>query len=431
MIQRGKIKKNRRTVGRLLMALLLLCTGCGNSGQMTESEKVGVQREGEVSLKFSIWSDEESYVRDVTEAYNALKGYEAISLEVIPNSQHEDWVNHYNDAYATDIIGIRGNGQLLQFQKQKKLLGLSRFIKESNLDIRNYGTMINEIICSGEYYALPTRSTCWALYYNRKLFQERGVPEPEQMTWEEYMELAERMTEKRTEIWGGYYPPWIYNIPAIQQGYYLLDDELEPTRESLELMQKIYASGSHFPYDRVKDRGDFCSEDFEKGNIAMLVCGEWLANMFLEDQAEGIEVPEWGIAPLPVPAGVEAGTSIGMYQFAGLTSVCRDPEAAFEFLQFLCGPQGAQIYARNGIIPGYSNEEIQEIYLDAVGTEDARIFFDAKRIQEQPVWEGYDQLTELFKEDACELLEGNCELDEIMERFQEQREEVFGKINNE
>ena len=163
----------------------------------------------------------------------------------------------------------------------------------------------------------------------------------------------------------------------------------------------------------------------------MLVCGEWLANMFLEDQAEGIAVPEWGIAPLPVPDGVEAGTSIGMYQFAGITSVCRDPEAAFEFLQFLCGPQGAQIYARNGIIPGYSNEEIQEIYLDAVGTEDARIFFDAKRIQEQPVWEGYDQLTELFKEDACEFLEGNCELDEIMERFQEQREEVFGKMHNE
>ena len=40
-------------------------------------------------------------------------------------------------------------------------------------------------------------------------------------------------------------------------------------------------------------------------------------------------------------------------------------------------------------------------------------------------------MTELFKEDACEFLEGNCELDEIMERFQEQREEVFGKMHNE
>ena len=50
-----------RTVGRLLIVLLLLCTGCGSSGQMAESEKEKVQREDEVSLKFSIWSDEESY----------------------------------------------------------------------------------------------------------------------------------------------------------------------------------------------------------------------------------------------------------------------------------------------------------------------------------------------------------------------------------
>lgn len=70
-----------RTVGRLLIVLLLLCTGCGSSGQMAESEKEKVQREDEVSLKFSIWSDEESYVRDVIEAYNALKGYEGSLLK--------------------------------------------------------------------------------------------------------------------------------------------------------------------------------------------------------------------------------------------------------------------------------------------------------------------------------------------------------------
>ena len=104
-----------RTVGRLLIVLLLLCTGCGNSGQMAESEKEKVQREDEVSLKFSIWSDEESYVRDVIEAYNALKGYEAISLEVVPNSQHEDWVNHYNDAYATPYRGKRNSSLFLPY----------------------------------------------------------------------------------------------------------------------------------------------------------------------------------------------------------------------------------------------------------------------------------------------------------------------------
>ncbi len=419
--------KRMLVLGSVLLAGVCILGGCEGKGKATESEKTRVQKDDREPLKFSIWSDEETYVRDVVEAYNALKGYEAISLEVIPNSQHEAWINAYTDDYGTDIIGLRGNSQLLQFHKKQQLLGLTAYIKESDLDIRNYGTMVNEITCDGEYYALPTRSTCWALYYNRKLFADKGVPEPGQMTWEEYLDLAEKMTSQNPEIWGGYYPPWIYNISAIQRGYYLLDDELEPVREGLELMENMYFSGTHMPYDDIKDRGDFCRQDFEKGNIAMMICGEWLANMFLEDQAAGIAVPEWGIAPLPVPEGVEAGTSIGMYQFAGLTSVCKDPESAFEFLEFLCGPQGAKIYARNAIIPGYSNEEIQEIYREAVGTEEADVFFEARRIQEQPMWYGYDQLTTLFKEDVNELLEGECSLDELMESFRKQREKVFVK----
>ncbi|MFQ9151386.1 MAG: hypothetical protein ACLR6B_07500 [Blautia sp.] len=69
-------------------------------------------------------------MRDVIEAYNALKGYEAISLEVVPDSQHELGQNHYNDAHATDIIGIRGNSQLLQFQKQKNFWDYHGLLKK-------------------------------------------------------------------------------------------------------------------------------------------------------------------------------------------------------------------------------------------------------------------------------------------------------------
>ena len=55
---------------------------------------------------------------------------------------------------------------------------------------------------------------------------------------------------------------------------------------------------------------------------------------------------------------VEASTSIGMYQFAGLTSVCKDPESAFEFWSFSAGPRERR-YARNAIIPGYSTRRFR------------------------------------------------------------------------
>ena len=49
------------------MALLLLCTGCGNSGQMAESEKVGVQREGEVDVykRQVCWGQEKLELDDI------------------------------------------------------------------------------------------------------------------------------------------------------------------------------------------------------------------------------------------------------------------------------------------------------------------------------------------------------------------------------
>lgn len=406
------MKKQRRWP--LILASFLL------AGSMT----AGAQ--GQDALKFVTWSDEESYVRKVVDAYNALKGSEEIVLEIIPNSDHEDWINQYSDDYQADVIGLRGNTHLVQLQRQGYLLGIGDYIQNSDLDITAYGTMFNEILYENEYYALPARSTCWALYYNKDLFDQAGLAYPEQMTWEEYHALSAELGELSDEVWGGYYPPWNYLIMAIQQGYYLLDDDLSTVEDSIRFLKEIYEDGSNMPFDDIKDCGDDCRYDFQKGNIGMMINGEWLANMFLEDAANGSEVPEWGIAPLPVPDGVETGTTIGMYQFAAITSYCKEPERAFEFLKFLCGPQGALIYAKNAIIPGYSNQEIKEAYLQAVQTKSASVFFEAKRIQEQPMWYGYDQLMTLFEEDVCSYIEGDHSLKETMELFEEQRAQILG-----
>lgn len=401
------------------MACILWLAASGIPGQVQAAE--------EEPLVFAIWDDEQTYVENVVDAYNALKGKEEIRLEVVPNDEHSTWMKNYSDEYGVDIIGLRGNSSLLSLKKQGKLMGLRSYLRESDLDMTAYGTMINEVSFEGEYYALPTRSTCWALYYNKELFDQAGISYPGYQTWEEYLELAERMTAVEKEgQWGGYIPPWIYEILALQQGYYLLDDDLEPVRESLDFFNRAYHSSSHMPYQYMKERENVHRYDFEEGKFAMMVNGEWLVNMLLEDAAQGKEVVQWGIAPLPVPEGVDPNVSVGMYQFAGITSVCRDPEEAFEFLEFLCGPQGAGIYARNGIIPAYSTSEIREIYKETAGTDQVSVFFDSRTIQEQPMWEGYDQILDIFKEDAGELMEGTYTLDQMMELFVQQREEILG-----
>ena len=410
--------------------MVLTCVSfllCGCTGEeYVQHAKSEAGCDEDFTLDYYIWSDEETYVRKVVEAWNALQGREAVRLYVIPDDEHDDWVENYGESVGADLVGLRGNSHVIKFQQRGFLLGLREYLKASDLDVTAYGNMYNAITIDNEFYALPTRSTCWVLYYNKELFDQAGVPYPEQMTWEEYEELALTMTKDSEDekIWGGYFPLWIPQFCAIQKGYYLLDDDMEPTRDSLELIKRLYRD-SHMPYEEFRLRdNDYC-QDFEKGNIAMMVNGEWLANQLLEDEAEGISVPEWGVAPVPVPQGVEAGTTLGMYQFAGITSSCACPEEAFAFLEFLCGKQGAEIYVRDAIIPAYSDEEIREIYEEMLGEESTKVFFEAKRVMEQPMWNDYDALLEKFRSLADLYFRDELSLDEVMKRFENDRRDIL------
>ena len=409
----------------LLAALLLWKFSPWSVGTSDHGESLS---EGDIpltqaTLQYYIWKDEEVYVREVVDAWNALQGREAVVLHVLSNSDHETWLKAYDGSMQVDLIGLRGNSNVLELQQRGQLLGLGSYIQKSGLDVKAYGNMFNEIICDGEYYALPTRSTCWALYYNRTLFDRKGIDYPKEMTWEEYLALAKEMTweENGVQIWGGYYPPWNYNMMAAQNGYYLLDDNLKPIEQCLEMLNRLYRSGTHVPYAKIKDRGDDCRYDFEEGNIAMIINGEWLANMLLEDEAAGKNVPEWDIAPLPVPADAKGKISVGQYQFTGISAHCEYPEEAFAFLEFLCGNPGAKIYAGNAVIPAYYSDEIREIYKESLSGKNTKVFFEAERIQEQPMWIGYNNLMEIYTTVAEEYLMGEISLSEAMERFAQER----------
>ena len=81
-------KKFEKTRKRILTGFL---TGLLLAGSLTAADVCAAETTdtGTGALKFSIWSDEETYVRKVVDAYNALKGGEEIILEVIPNGEHE------------------------------------------------------------------------------------------------------------------------------------------------------------------------------------------------------------------------------------------------------------------------------------------------------------------------------------------------------
>lgn len=417
----------------LLTVLVLLVSACGNNGNSGGSGGSDSNGNGDeaVTLKFYIWDDEKAYITDVVDQYNASQDKIQVELTVVANDEYDDKLKVLLAADSdVDLVDIRGMSQATTYAKSGALLNITDSIESSDLDTSRYGQVWDSSDFEGDYYVLPTRSTCWALYYNADLFDEAGIDYPEQLTWEEYGDLALEIKEK-TGVYGGYWVPWIFPFASVQQGAYADSEDTAPLAYSLELLNRFYnVDESHMSYGEIiATSADYIGE-FESGRAAMLPNGEWCVQMFMEDEANGESDINWQIAPMPISEGLEPGTTWGQFQFAAVTSTSSHPEEAFDFLSYLCGPEGAVVYSENGMIHAYAGDEAKDTYVETVGKESVSVFFDANKVLEQPNTVGYSEILNAFNEHAELYLLGEKTLEETMSAFESQREDIRERLNN-
>ncbi len=386
----------------------------------------------DVTLQFSIWSDEENYIRKVVDQYNAEGRGIQVELQVIPESDYDDKLKVMLSGGADlDLVDIRGVAQATEYASQGAILQLDDYIEASSLDVASYGPMWDTSSYQGNFYTLPTRSTCWVLYYNADLFDQAGIEYPGQMTWDEYADLSMQLKDA-LGVYGGYWVPWIFQFASVQAGKYLDNEDTSMVQYSLELLNRLYnVDNSHMSYADLTATNAYYISEFENGNCAMLPNGEWAVNMFLEDEAKGDCTINWQVAPMPVPDGVEPNTTWGQFQFAAITSTCEHPDEAFDFLAYLCGPEGAQVYSQCGMIHAYASDNAEEAYIETAGRDSVSVFFEAQKIQEAPNTDGYDEILTVFNENAQLYLLGEEDIDTCMSDFVEQRDAILAEYAGE
>lgn len=435
-----KKKLFTRLMGTVLTAAMVMgLAGCGSStatagtesGDSTDAaETTEAADSGEkVDLSFYIWNDEENYISKVVDEYNASQDKVNVNLNVIASSDYDDKLKVMLAGDTdVDLVDIRGVAQMTTYANQGALLDISDRITAGSLDTSNYGDMWSQADVDGKYYALPTRTTCWALFYNKDLLKQAGVEEPGQMTWEEYVDYSQKVAdglgdataEDGTKVRAGLWVPWIYHFYAVQHGEYANNADTTNIQKSLELLNTFYSNGTHYSYaDISSSTFDYFSE-FENGHCALLPNGEWVVNMMMNAEAAGETSVDWEVAPMPVPEGVEDGTSWGQFQFAAVTAGSKHPDEAYDFLQYLCGENGSKIYASTGMIHAYSSEGAEQALIDASGKESAKVLFEAKKVSEQPNTEGYDEYLNSLNENAQLYFLGEEDIDTCMNDFKDQ-----------
>lgn len=408
---------NRKRVS-ILMSAAMAATMLAGMTAGAEGEK------RQVNFYYS--TDMESTVADEIAAFNASQDEIEVVAHDIPESDYDDKIKVMTagGAEVADVIWTRSPSQTMQYVENGALMNLKPYAEASGLDLTPIAdTSLAGITDEdGDFYGLPDKSTCWMLFYNKDLFDAKGLEYPINITWDEYMDLAASLTseEDGRKMWGTLIPNWSMNLGAIPMGTYLDDEDQEYTKKYCEIMHRLYVDDKSAPGLGEMQSGSFdVYAYFERGDYYTMINGDWTFRLVHPEF-------NYGAAPLPVFEGAEEGVSTGQASFLAIPSTAANPDDAYKFIEFYCtSAEGTSIIASKGDVPAYITDEALETYKESVTADGVEYRFSAKIVDEQRSYSAYSSIMDAYNEEINLYLLDEQDLDTAFENFEELREEIL------
>jgi multiple sugar transport system substrate-binding protein len=217
----------------------------------------------------------------------------------------------------------------------------------------------------GKVLELPYAVVPAAVLYNRELAVAAGVTVPEAgWTWDQFRDIAQRLTKQAGEshTWGLVNDaPWIPATLWINQAGGLAQNR--PSSDALAdalqfFSDLIFADRSMVPPRRWDGQGPPPEDLFANGKAALTIKP-------LPDPRSGQTLPlEWGAAPLPNLPGARPVLFVYPRSLA-MSANAPNAEAAWQFLKFLTGKDGAMVVAAAGSLPCYPSADAKDLWLQS------------------------------------------------------------------
>lgn len=374
--RRGR-ERARLTVPLLVLALLAAACSGGN------------ERSGEIRfLVFGEPAELEAF-RTVVSEFQKLEPRIVITL--VEASDRDDLITRLSTSFAggqpPDLFLIN-----YRFFRQFAVRGVLEPIEERLERSRAfdeedfYPQALDAFRIDGRLQCLPQNISSLVVYYNRDLFAQAGVSEPEPgWTWNDMVEKAIALTrdedgDGNVDRYGlGVEPTLIRIAPFVwSNGGELLDDDVRPTRFALDSPAADAALRAFFDLRQlhlvVPTEEEVESEDdetrFLNGRTAMVLSSRRATPTF-----RTITAFDWDVAPLPrhvEPAGILHSDAYC------LTRASQEKDAAWRFMEFALGPEGQRITARSGrTVPSLVEVSRSAAFLDpAAKPANSRVFLD-------------------------------------------------------
>jgi multiple sugar transport system substrate-binding protein len=238
----------------------------------------------------------------------------------------------------------------------------------------------------GKLTCLPQNISSLVVYYNKDLFKEAGVAEPKAgWSWDDMVAAAKKLTKDSNgdgmaEVYGlGIEASLIRIAPFVwSNGGELVDSEEKPTHfaldtpeaeEALERFLQLRVVEKVVPNDEEVEAEDDETR-FQNGRMAMVLSSRRSTPTF-----RTIQDFDWDVAALPQHKEQAGILHSDAYC---LTKASENKDAAWSFMEYALGPEGAPIVAKSGrTVPSLKSVAESEAFLDPTAKPaNSQVFLD-------------------------------------------------------
>ena len=371
-------RRNRNSFKALVVFILaaLLLSACAPIAPAADSG-MEMADEGPVTITWAMWGSPAEVATHQSVADAFMEEQSDIVIEILA----EPWGDYFtkirtlwasgDESVVPDVLFL---SPIVNYASEGVLENLDPWIEASGYDVDDYWpSLLQYAMYDGSVYGFPRDIGLEVLYYNMDIFDEVGVPYPDDSwTWDDLTAAAEQLTVVEDSgrvsryalgMEGGKYMIWV-----MQSGGMALDDMRNPSRCALNDAEAI--QGVQFFRDMIDNNyfmppanmsqagGD--AAVFQSGQVAMIIQNASRVSAF---NAAGMN---YDVSVIPIPANGHRASAAGGAAWV-MSALSDNKEEAWTFLSWLQSTDGGQrIYTASGeILPALQSTAKSDAFLNS------------------------------------------------------------------
>lgn len=377
-------------------------------------------------LTYETGKQQQELVQEIVRRFEALNPDVQVQVEFNANARRKVYVELASGT-APDVF-YAVTDDIPRLAARKTILNLQPLIDKEGIDLSGYfPKVVQALRYKGGLYAFPIHFSTDVLFYNKKLFQEAGLPFPnEQWTWNDYLRSAQALTRRdsqgRTQIFGTTLPDPTNMIlmnggRIFNQDYTRCVINNRQAEEALQILLDLRFKYRVAPTpQQLQDTS--AMQLFQMGRVAMMPGRTYMVIDFNKQITDF----EYDVTVMPPLKRREVRLAVGGNCISAQT---KNLEAAWRFVKFYSSPQGglALLGKEKNAVPAYSKIAWRPQYFLKPPPQNTRAFITSLKDAEilvPPIIGAVEYITRIRDPVFDQILRGALPIREGLKKIEEE-----------